>query len=347
MDVLNLTSRKRKTYKIQLKYSIFWECALGIAAITNARLLHTLDKPASVWEEIRSGLSQEMRQQLDFVEEHNTWKALLQLLHQQDFSELPSFISYIKELSNLELKFICLPFIGSEFQEMRQQSVLGDAASVKEMKNLTSDNPFFPDYIEFICNADGDLLKEHLIAVVSGWYQFVLKKDEEKIQSILKTDYESKKRMADKLTPEELVEWATGGVTYNPEPSVNYVLLIPQYTYRPWNIAADLEDTKVYYYPVANESIYPNDRYAPNNFLVLKHKALGDEARLRIVKLLYEGDRTLQEITEHLDVGKSTIHHHLKILRSAKLVEIIDSKYSLKRKSLDMLAKELEYFLKG
>jgi len=103
----------------------------------------------------------------------------------------------------------------------------------------------------------------------------------------------------------------------------------------------------VYYYPVANESIYPNDRYAPNNFLVLKHKALGDEARLRMVKLLYEGDRTLQEITEHLDVGKSTIHHHLKILRSANLVGIVDSKYSLKRNAIDLLAKELEYFLKG
>lgn len=346
MDVLNLTSRKRETYKIQLKYSTLWECALGIAAITNTRLIQTLEKPPSYWEEIRSTLPENLVKQLDYVEKNNTWKSLLQLLHQKDFSELPSFISYIKELSNLKLKFICLPFIGNEFQEVRKQASLGDAASVKEMKRLTSDNPFFPDYIEFICNVDVDFLKKHLIAVMTGWYQFVLKKDEEKIESIIKTDYEAKKRMADKLTPEELVEWATGGVTYTPEPSVNYVLLIPQYTYRPWNIAADLENTKVYYYPVANESIYPNDRYAPNNFLVLKHKALGDEARLRIVKLLYEGDRTLQEITEHLDIGKSTIHHHLKILRSAKLVEIIDSKYSLKSKAIDMLAKELEYFLK-
>ncbi|MGV3463734.1 MAG: ArsR/SmtB family transcription factor [Heyndrickxia sp.] len=347
MDVLNLSSKKRETYKIQLNYSVLWECALGIAAITNTRLLSTLEKPVSYWEEVRSTLSEDLLKQLDYVEKHNTWKSLLQLLHQNNFTELAPFNSYIQELSISELKFICLPFIGNEFQEIRQQAALGNVADMRMMQELTMENPFFPDYIGYICKVDGELLKEHLIVVMTGWYELVLKKDEEKIRTILETDYEAKKKMEDKLAPEELVEWATGGVTYKPEPSVKYVLLIPQYIYRPWNIAADLEDTKVYYYPVANESIYPNDRYAPNNFLVLKHKALGDEARLRIVKLLYEGDQTLQEITEHLDVGKSTIHHHLKILRSANLVGIKGSKYSLKENAIDMLAKELEYFLKG
>ena len=55
-----------------------------------------------------------------------------------------------------------------------------------------------------------------------------------------------------------------------------------------------------------------------------KHKALGDEARLRIVKMLFEKERTLQEITERLQLGKSTVHHHLKLLRAAKLVDIHD-----------------------
>ena len=48
------------------------------------------------------------------------------------------------------------------------------------------------------------------------------------------------------MAPEELVEWSTGGVIYMPEPSVNHVLLIPQIIYRPWNIEADIEDTKCF-----------------------------------------------------------------------------------------------------
>jgi predicted DNA-binding protein YlxM (UPF0122 family) len=345
LDVLNLTSRKRETYQIQLEYSILWECALGIAAITNTPLIKTLERPLDYWSDIRSSLSKELLEHLEFVERNNTWKALLQLLHKERFSDLSEFTSYIQDIPHNELKFICLPFIGSKFQVIRHKAALGDQSAINEMKKLTSDNPFFPRYIEFISKADVNYLKEHLIDVMNEWYEAVIKKDSEKLNTILRTDYNLKKQMSEKMTPEELVEWSTGGVPYIPEPSVNNVLLIPQYIYRPWNIEADIEGTKVFYYPIANESISPNDRYTPNNFLVLKHKALGDEVRMRIVKLLYEDDRTLQDITTQLNIGKSTIHHHLKILRAAKLVDIIESKYSLKKKAVEFLSKELNLFL--
>lgn len=345
MDVFNLTSRKRESYKIQFEYSVLWECALGIAAVTNTPLIKTLEKPLDYWDQLKSSLSAELLEQLNFVERNNTWKALLQLLHREKFSDLDEFTLYIMDIPDRDLKFICLPFIGMEFQDMRQKAAESDEKAIDEMKILTKENPFFPRYIEFISHANARHLKEHLVFVMTGWYEAVIQKDFEKLSTILKTDYEAKKEMIKKLTPEELVEWSTGGVTYLPEPSVNNVLLIPQYTYRPWNIEADIEGTKVFYYPIANESISPYDRYTPNNSLMLKHKALGDEVRLRIVKLLYEEDRTLQEITNKLNIGKSTIHHHLKILRAAKLVEINHSMYSLKKKSVELLAKELSLYL--
>ena len=60
--------------------------------------------------------------------------------------------------------------------------------------------------------------------------------------------------------------------------------------------------------------------------------------------MLFEKERTLQEITERLQLGKSTVHHHLKLLRAAKLVDIHDGKYVL-RKAVQSLAKELDAFL--
>ncbi|QED46273.1 ArsR/SmtB family transcription factor [Cytobacillus dafuensis] len=345
MDVLNFTSRKRETYQVQLKYSLLWECALGIAAITNTTLINTLEKPVKYWRDIRKSLSNELLENLDFVEKNNTWKALLQLLHAKDFSHLKELTSYIEELPLTDLKYISLPFIGLKYQTVRQNAALGEESAINELKDLTNNNPFFPSYIEFMCKVDGNLLKEHLISVMTGWYGEVIEKESELLNRILQADYEAKKEMRGKMNPEELVEWSTGGITYMPEPTVNHVLLIPQYIYRPWNIEADIEGTKVFYYPIANESISPNDRYTPNNFLVLKHKALGDEVRLRIVKLLYEADLTLQNITDQLNIGKSTVHHHLKILRAAKLVEIIGSKYSLKKKAVEFLSEELNIFL--
>lgn len=345
MEVINLTSRKRETYKVKFEYSLLWETALGIAAFTNRPLLKSLEKPVDYWPGHNSPLSTKTLELLNDVERNNTWKALLQLLHNKQFKELPEFSSYIKNLSENLIKSICLPFVGNQYQALRIAAASGDYTAIEDLKRLTADNPFFPSYIEFISTVDGDQFKNHLIHVMEAWYEDVIEKYHYKLHAILQTDYEAKKQMTEKMAPEKLVEWATGGVTYLPEPQVSKVLLIPQYIYRPWNIEADIENTKVFYYPVANESITPSDRCTPNNFLVLKYKALGDEVRLKIVKLLREGDRTLQDITTHLEMGKSTIHHHLKILRSAKLVEIIDSKYALKKNSLDILGEELDMYL--
>lgn len=345
MEIINLTSRKRETYLVQFEYSLLWEAALGIAAFTHKPILSSLEKPLDYWPSQSNYLSTNTLEMLQAVERNNTWKALLQLLHHHHVKELSEFTSYIMSLSEQDLKYICLPFVSSQYQELRQAAASGEKSAMEELKNLTADNPFFPNYIDFICKVNGNHLKDHLTQVIEAWYEEVIEKHCDKIHAILRTDFEAKKQMAEKMTPEKLVEWATGGVNYIPEPQVTRVLLIPQYIYRPWNIEADIEDTKVFYYPVANESITPTDRYTPNHFLVLKYKALGDEVRLKIVKLLFEGERTLQDITKHLEMGKSTIHHHLKILRSAKIVEIIDSKYTLKKNATNMLDKELDMYL--
>ena len=110
MEVYHITSRKRETYNVQVKYSILFECALGIAAITHKRLIDTLEKTQSEWEEIKKALTEEMREHLQFVEEHNTWKALLQLLYEEDFQDLSQFNFKIDSFSEEDLKFICLPF---------------------------------------------------------------------------------------------------------------------------------------------------------------------------------------------------------------------------------------------
>ncbi|GAE26644.1 transcriptional regulator [Halalkalibacter wakoensis JCM 9140] len=346
MEVLHTTGRKRETYDVQLAFSPLWECALGIAAVTNSRLMNTLEKPAIYWEELKGSLSKNLLNHLEFVEKNNTWKALLQLLHQSDTDNLNDFCSNIEMLQDSTFKFICLPFIGDRFQHLRERAAVGEESAILELKRLTSENPFFPQYIEFISLTDVNELKAHLLEVMTLWYEAVIRPDLELTNQILQTDYESKNQMKEKMSSEELVQWATGGVNYLPEPSVHKVLLIPQYVYRPWNIEADIEDTKVFYYPVANESLSPNDRYMPSNFLVQKHKALGDEIRLRIIKLLAEKDRSLQELTEQLNMGKTTIHHHLKLLRAAKIVEMNEAKYSLKANVIDLLFKELDRYIK-
>ncbi|WP_064093511.1 ArsR/SmtB family transcription factor [Rossellomorea aquimaris] len=344
MDILHTSSRKRETYSVHIKAGLLWECALGIAAVTNSKLLSTLEKPL---KPIKNSLSKELTHELNYVGKHNTWKTLLMLLHQKELNDLSEFSTYLKELDEQQLRYHGLPFTSYKHGETRLLASKGDSSSIEQLKKLTSENPFYPKYIEYICFTPIEPLKKHLEEVMYRWYQEVIEPEAEDLKAILERDRKSKIDMREKLNPEELVEWATGGITYLPEPSVLNVLLIPQSIYRPWNVEGDIEGTKIFYYPIANESISPEDKDTPNYFLVHKHKALGDEVRLRIMKLLSRSDLTLQDITNVLELGKSTIHHHLKILRSARLVEVHQGKYILKENGVTSLSKELHQYLFG
>lgn len=54
--------------------------------------------------------------------------------------------------------------------------------------------------------------------------------------------------------------------------------------------------------------------------LVETLKALADESRLRILKILSHGYFNVQELTQVLELGQSTVSHHLKVLQSAAVV---------------------------
>ena len=64
----------------------------------------------------------------------------------------------------------------------------------------------------------------------------------------------------------------------------------------------------------------PTTRSPPPQAVVRLHRALGDETRLRILKLLAGRDLYLTEIAQQLDLSKPTIKHHLALLRAAGLV---------------------------
>lgn len=343
MNTLSITGRKRESYQIEFEYSLLWECALGIAAITNKPLLDTLEKEKE-FERFTSEFPLKLKNELAYVEKNNTWKSLLQLLHAFEGNDITEFTNFIQQLSVEELAYYCFPFVGDHLQGIRRQASQGKEDAVRQLREITKDNSFFPGYIEFIHKVNVDELKSHLQDVMTLWFDHVILLQSEKLVGMLERDLAEKKAMKNELTAEEFVAWVTNGTEYVPEPSVYRVLLIPQMTYRPWTIVSDIEGTKVFYYPIANTSIHPDDRYLPDFLLLHKYKALGDEVRLRILKLLSERDCTLKEITEQLDVGKSTAHHHLKLLRAASLVGVNSSKYTLKGNSIASLSKELELY---
>ena len=75
------------------------------------------------------------------------------------------------------------------------------------------------------------------------------------------------------------------------------------------------------------------------NNAVLIFKALGDESRLAIIRMLLEGESYVELIASRLELTSATVSHHLKKLESAGLVECHRTQfymiYSVKREILE------------
>ncbi len=171
--------------------------------------------------------------------------------------------------------------------------------------------------------------------------------DGEDVAPILKHDAEHKRALAMTMDPAQLVEIATNGVTFTMVPEVDRIVLIPSVILRPWVTITDHERTRVFCYSVAEEHLEA-DADTPPAWLVEVYKALGDERRLRILRILKDGPASLADITTRTSLAKSTVHHHLSVLRRAGLVRITlgtDSEYSLRGDAVPEAARLLAGFL--
>ncbi len=149
----------------------------------------------------------------------------------------------------------------------------------------------------------------------------------------------------------ELIEQTTGGIRWLSEPGVRRVILAPSYFARPYNFLLGSADWRLFGYPISDAALDAADPFAPPPAVVRLHRALGDDTRLRILRLLRDRDLYLTEIAQELDLSKPTIKHHLALLRAAGLVTITESGsviyYSLRPSRLDDASGEVKHFLLG
>ena len=93
------------------------------------------------------------------------------------------------------------------------------------------------------------------------------------------------------LGPPALIERTTGGIRWLSEPRRPSGHPRPVVLRRPYNFVLGGDDWRIYGYPVADDArSTPRDPLAPPPAVVRLHRALGDETRLRILRLLRDQD---------------------------------------------------------
>jgi DNA-binding transcriptional ArsR family regulator len=268
--------------------------------------------------------------------------------------DVPTFIEQVRATDALELR---LHMIGYYQRGSRRttpldviwQAAEGDAEAQRQfLKTSFRENEDWQEKLRYIFSIDPETMKSTFLDIFSAWYAEVFCEMESQVLPILQRDAAAKEALKSTMTPGRLIETATNGLEYVPEPGLRKVLLIPSFIERPWNNFSEYQDMKVYCYPVADESV-AKDSAIPPARLVRLYKALADERRLRILKMLMTRSYSLQEIADEFGVAKTTMHHHLATLRTAGLVlaRPNESQYSLRHNMLSEVGELLNAYLKG
>ncbi len=171
---------------------------------------------------------------------------------------------------------------------------------------------------------------------------------EARVAAMEQRDVDGRRADLGRLPLGEFVERATGGVRWTQKAGTRRLFLSPSYFTRPYNYVFGGSDWHMFAYPLADGALGAEAAMVPAASIRL-FKALGDESRLRILRLLASGDLYLTEIAERMGLSKPTVSHHLALLRAAGLVTITEAGsltyYSLRRDRILSAGVELAQFL--
>lgn len=268
--------------------------------------------------------------------------------------DVPTFIEHVRATDALELRLHMIGYYQRRTRRITPLDVIlqaaeGDSEAQRQfLQTSFREDADWQEKLRSIFSIDPETMKSTFLDVFSGWYEQVFCEMETYVLPILQRDAASKQALKATMPLERLIETATNGLEYVPEPGLRRILLIPSFIERPWNNFAEYQDMKIFCYPVADESV-AKDSAIPPVRLVRIYKALADERRLRILKMLMTRSYSLQEIADEFGVAKTTMHHHLATLRTAGLVlaRPDENRYSLRHNMLSEVGELLNAYLKG
>jgi DNA-binding transcriptional ArsR family regulator len=162
--------------------------------------------------------------------------------------------------------------------------------------------------------------RRRLLEALGRWHEESFAARESGLVELLAADARATTELAAGLDPARMIELVCGGFAYEPEPECPRVLLVPHLAARPWLLLCQHRDTRIICHPARHQD--GDERAATAERLARLGRALGDEQRQRILAALAGGPRDLDELAGAVGLSRSTVHHHMGLLRAAGLVRL-------------------------
>ncbi|WP_226657763.1 ArsR family transcriptional regulator [Guptibacillus hwajinpoensis] len=333
-----------ETVSLKVESSPVWEVILGIAGFTHAKLRHTFELNDD-WLDQESRMPSSLIKNLKWIEDNNTWYGMIMLQNKLSAQTISDFSKVLREISKTTFYDVLLPYFNRDIEPIRKEAALnyGNSEVFATYANYFRNHEFLEGYVQSLGRYEYETLCNHLIDTLQEWEAFVRQEPEWDKWCTALTYEQKQQKSIDQTSPAQEIERITGGVKYTPEPSIWHVKLIPHVSYRPWVLEQRTADTKLFFYPI-NEA-YFLERGVPSTELVRGHKALGEELRLKLLYQLLQQSMSLQEMSVKFQISKTTLHHHLTLLKSAKFIRVEKGVYSVQMTHLKGFSEKLISYL--
>ena len=263
-----------------------------------------------------------------------------------------AFLDHLRRTDPDEIRLHLVQFYSRDARrntppEVMRAALAGDAdAQAEFLRTSYPEYEPWTDYLRGLFTDDPEAFKAELIDVFELWAERVWKPESLTIMPIIERDAEAKRELVRELPLERFITTATNGVEFEPRPGVERVVMIPSFVGRPLVSWCDVGATVLINYPVADDSVTA-ETDAPPLRLVRLSKALADEKRLRALRSLADGEKSLQELADAFGVAKTTMHHHMIVLRTAGLVSVVagTKRYRLRHETVPDVAALLSGYL--
>jgi DNA-binding transcriptional ArsR family regulator len=149
---------------------------------------------------------------------------------------------------------------------------------------------------------------------------------------------------------ETILQNLTEGIVIEPQEGLETVVLTPTIHYRPLSAVYVNQKIHIVRYPYLNEL---NQGQLEVTSITNLGRALSDQNRLEMLKLLSEQKMNMTEIAQSLQTTKANVHHHLVFLRMAGLLKIHvmgegkSLSYGVRSDFSGELKRKLDTFIRG
>ena len=203
---------------------------------------------------------------------------------------------------------------------------------------------------------DAEGARRNLVAALHVWDEVVFAPECGRVLPLLEREAAMLARQRSELSHDRFLRLAMRGVEWERPAALRKVIFAPSYFCRPAVYYHFWHGTLTFCLPVepailASEQGEESDPRAPAEETLRFFEALGDDTRLRILRLLAEREMYLTELAERLRLTKATTKHHMVRLRAAGFVTLYDRDrmtfYALRPGIPRMAARLIDDYLRG